>query len=89
MGKKGVPHRKFSKEEKLKIIKEHLEKHLFRRFKARLFQNVSREFSYRSRLPDFEQLFDTELFEQHFEHTCCNRCLLRFVVAETAIQCFP
>lgn len=27
MGKKGVPHRKFSKEEKLKIIKEHLEKH--------------------------------------------------------------
>ena len=27
MGKKGVPHRKFSKEEKLKIIREHLEEH--------------------------------------------------------------
>ena len=27
MGKKGVPHRKWSKEEKLKIIKEHLEGH--------------------------------------------------------------
>ena len=27
MGKKGIPHRKFSKEEKLKIIKEHLEEH--------------------------------------------------------------
>ena len=26
-GKKGVPHRKFSKEEKLKIVKEHLEEH--------------------------------------------------------------
>lgn len=27
MGKKGVPHRKWSKEEKLKIVKEHLEQH--------------------------------------------------------------
>lgn len=27
MGKKGVPHRKWSKEEKLKIVKEHLEGH--------------------------------------------------------------
>ena len=27
MGKKGVPHRKFSKEDKLKIIKEHLDGH--------------------------------------------------------------
>ncbi len=27
MGKKGVPHRKFSKEEKLKIIKKHLDEH--------------------------------------------------------------
>ena len=27
MGKKGTPHRKFSKEEKLTIIKEHLEQH--------------------------------------------------------------
>ena len=27
MGKKGTPHRKFSKEEKLRIIKEHLEQH--------------------------------------------------------------
>ena len=27
MGKKGTPHRKFSKEEKLRIIKEHLDKH--------------------------------------------------------------
>lgn len=27
MGKKGIPHRKFSKEEKLKIVKEHLEEH--------------------------------------------------------------
>ena len=26
-GKKGVPHRKFSKDEKLTIVKEHLEKH--------------------------------------------------------------
>jgi len=28
MGKKGVPHRKFSKEEKLKYIKLHLEEHI-------------------------------------------------------------
>ena len=28
MGKKGVPHRKWSKEEKLKVIKEHLESHV-------------------------------------------------------------
>ena len=27
MGKKGIPHRKWSKEEKLKIVKEHLEGH--------------------------------------------------------------
>ena len=27
MGKKGIPHRKWSKEEKLKIVKEHLEQH--------------------------------------------------------------
>ena len=27
VGKKGVPHRKWSKEEKLKIVKEHLEQH--------------------------------------------------------------
>lgn len=27
MGKKGIPHRKWSKEEKLKIVKEHLEEH--------------------------------------------------------------
>ena len=27
MGKKGIAHRRFSKEEKLKIIKEHLEEH--------------------------------------------------------------
>ena len=27
MGKKGVPHRKFSKEDKLKIIREHLDGH--------------------------------------------------------------
>lgn len=27
MGRKGVPHRKFTKEEKLKIVKEHLEGH--------------------------------------------------------------
>ncbi len=26
-GKKGVPHRRYSKEEKLRIIKEHLEEH--------------------------------------------------------------
>ena len=26
-GKKGVPHRRFSKDEKLKIVKEHLEEH--------------------------------------------------------------
>ena len=26
-GKKGVPHRKWSKEEKLKIVKEHLDEH--------------------------------------------------------------
>ena len=28
MGKKGVPHRKWSKEEKLKIVKLHLEEHI-------------------------------------------------------------
>ena len=28
MGKKGIPHRKFSKEEKLKYIRLHLEEHL-------------------------------------------------------------
>ena len=28
MGKKGVPHRKFSKEEKLKYVKLHLEEHI-------------------------------------------------------------
>ncbi len=28
MGKKGTPHRKFSKEEKLKYIKLHLEEHI-------------------------------------------------------------
>lgn len=27
MGKKGIPHRKWSKEEKLKIVKKHLEEH--------------------------------------------------------------
>lgn len=27
MGKKGIAHRRFSKEEKLKIVKEHLEEH--------------------------------------------------------------
>ena len=27
MGKKGTPHRRYSKEEKLKIVKEHLEQH--------------------------------------------------------------
>ena len=27
MGKKGIPHRKWSKEEKLKIVKEHMEGH--------------------------------------------------------------
>ena len=27
MGKKGVPHRKWSKDEKLKIIRQHLEEH--------------------------------------------------------------
>lgn len=27
MGKRGVPHRKFSKEDKLKIIREHLDGH--------------------------------------------------------------
>ena len=27
MGKKGIPHRKWSKEEKLKIVKEHFEGH--------------------------------------------------------------
>ena len=27
MRKKGIPHRKFSKEEKQKIVKEHLEEH--------------------------------------------------------------
>ena len=27
MGKKGIAHRRFSKEEKLKIVKEHLEGH--------------------------------------------------------------
>ncbi len=27
MGKKGIPHRKWSKEEKLKIVREHLEQH--------------------------------------------------------------
>lgn len=40
MGKKGTPHRKFSKEEKLKIVKEHLEQHesiceLSRRYEIR------------------------------------------------------
>ncbi len=28
MGKKGVPHRKWSKDEKLRIIRRHLEKHI-------------------------------------------------------------
>ena len=28
MGKKGIPHRKWSKEEKMKIIKLHLEEHI-------------------------------------------------------------
>lgn len=28
MGKKGVPHRKWSKEEKLRIVKRHLEDHI-------------------------------------------------------------
>ena len=28
MGKKGVPHRKWSKEEKLRIVQRHLEKHI-------------------------------------------------------------
>ena len=28
MGKKGIPHRKWSKEEKLKIVKLHLEEHM-------------------------------------------------------------
>jgi len=28
MGKKGTPHRRFSKEEKLKYVKEHLEEHI-------------------------------------------------------------
>ena len=29
-GKKDVPHRRFSKDEKLKIVKEHLEEHSIR-----------------------------------------------------------
>lgn len=28
MGKKGTPHRRFSKDEKLKCVKEHLEEHI-------------------------------------------------------------
>ena len=28
MGKKGIPHRRYSKEEKLRVVKMHLEEHI-------------------------------------------------------------
>ena len=43
MGKKGTPHRKFSKEEKLKYIKLHLDEHIS-------IKEIERQYGIRSSL---------------------------------------
>ena len=45
MGKTGIAHRRFSKEEKLKIVKEHLEKHESIKAWCRFFNYVNLPFS--------------------------------------------